>query len=82
MFDEIRYELNGVKIDRNRNIEIINIIKNYVSMMYDKALIVLNATLDTEERYFNFYLPLNMLLSFCEDYKYVIVNARHELILI
>jgi len=34
------------------------------------------------EGYFNFCVPLNTLLDFCEDYKHVIVNARHELILI
>ncbi|XP_011883677.1 PREDICTED: uncharacterized protein LOC105570838 [Vollenhovia emeryi] len=31
---------------------------------------------------FNFCVPLNMLLGFCEDYKRVVINARHELILI
>ena len=30
MFDEIRYELNGVEIDRNRNVGITSTIKNYV----------------------------------------------------
>ncbi|KYN14185.1 hypothetical protein ALC57_13604 [Trachymyrmex cornetzi] len=86
MFDEIRYVLNGVEIDRNRNVGITSTIKNYVSMTYDKALIALNAgwnsRSDTEEGYFNFCMPLNMLLGFCEDYKRVVVNARHELILI
>ncbi|KYN28037.1 hypothetical protein ALC57_02555 [Trachymyrmex cornetzi] len=86
MFDEIRYELNGVEIDRNRNVGITSTIKNYVSMTYDKALIALNAgwnsRSDTEEGYFNFCVPLNMLLGFCEDYKRVVVNARNELILI
>jgi len=43
MFDEIRYELNVVEIDRNRNGEITSTIKNYVSMTYNKALIALNA---------------------------------------
>jgi len=43
MFDEIRYELNGVEIDRNRNVGITNTIKNYVSLTYDKALIMRNA---------------------------------------
>ena len=79
-------ELNGVEIDCNRNVGIINIIKKYVSLTYDKSLIALNAgwniRSDTEEGHFNFCVPLNMLLSFCEDYKHVIVNARHELILI
>jgi len=34
------------------------------------------------EGYFNFCIPLNTLLDFCEDYKRVVVNARHKLILI
>jgi len=43
MFDEIRYKLNSVEIDRNKNVGITSIIKNhYISMTYDKALIALN----------------------------------------
>ncbi|KYQ59129.1 hypothetical protein ALC60_01857 [Trachymyrmex zeteki] len=86
MFDEIRYEVNGVEIDPNRNVRVTNTLKNYVSLTYDKSLIALNAGWNTrsdmEEGYFNFCVPLNMLLDFCEDYKRVIVNARHELILV
>jgi len=74
MFDEIRYELNGVEIDRNRNVGITSIIKNYniyISLMYDKALIMRNAGGDItsiiSEGYFNFCVPLNTLLGFCED---------------
>ena len=33
MFDEIRYELNGVEIDRNRNVGITSTLKNYVSLI-------------------------------------------------
>jgi len=84
MFDEIRYELNGVEIDRNRNVGI-STIKN-VSLTYDKALIMRNTewniTSTIPEGYFNFCVSLNILLSFCEDYKCVVVNIRHELILI
>ena len=67
MFDEIRYELNSVKIDCNRNVGITSTIKNcdVRSMMYDKTLIALNAgwnnRSDTEKGHFNF-VPLNMLL--------------------
>ncbi|KYN14203.1 hypothetical protein ALC57_13587 [Trachymyrmex cornetzi] len=86
MFDEIRYELNGVEIDRNRNVGITSTLKNYMSLTYDKALIAMNAgwntRSDTKERYFNFCMPLSMLLGFCENYKRLIVNPRHELILI
>jgi len=35
-----------------------------------------------EKGHFNFCVPHNTLLDFYEDYKLVIVNARHELILI
>ncbi|KYN20082.1 hypothetical protein ALC57_07569 [Trachymyrmex cornetzi] len=73
MFDEIRYELNGVESDRNRNVGITSTIKNYVSLTDDKTLIALNAgwnsRSDTEEEHFNFSVPLNMLLGCCENYK-------------
>jgi len=46
MFDEIRYELKGVEIDHNRNVGITSTIKNYVSLTYDKALIMRNAGWD------------------------------------
>ncbi|XP_011861480.1 PREDICTED: uncharacterized protein LOC105558418 [Vollenhovia emeryi] len=86
MFDEIRYELNGVEIDRIRNAGITSTIKSYVSLTYDKSQILRNAGWDIlstiPEGDFNFCVPLNMLLGFCEDYKRVVINARHELILI
>lgn len=86
MFDEIRYELNGVEIDRNRNVGITSTIKNYVSLTYNKAQILRNTgwdiTSSIPEGYLNFSISLNTLLGFCEDYKHVVINARHELILI
>ncbi|XP_077275281.1 uncharacterized protein LOC143904456 [Temnothorax americanus] len=86
MFDEIRYELNGVEIDRNRNVGITSTIKNYVSLSYNDSQLMRNAGWDVTssipEGYFNFCVPLKLLLGFCEDHKRVVVNARHELILI
>ena len=82
--DEIRYELNGVKIDRNRNVGITSTFKNYVTVLSDRSVILRNAGWDaqtTASGYFNFCVPLYVLLGFCEDYRRV-VNARHELILI
>ncbi|XP_011860568.1 PREDICTED: uncharacterized protein LOC105557816 [Vollenhovia emeryi] len=43
MFEEIRYELNGVEIDRNRNIGITNTIKNSVSLTPRELDILQNA---------------------------------------
>ncbi|XP_036148486.1 uncharacterized protein LOC118647541 [Monomorium pharaonis] len=85
MFDKIRYELDGVEIDRNRNVGITSMLKNYITMSTNRTKIANNAGWDPwyhVNEYFNFCLPLNMLLGFCEDYKRVVINARHELILI
>ncbi|XP_029667043.1 uncharacterized protein LOC115237843 [Formica exsecta] len=75
MFDEIRYELDGVEIDRNRNVGITSTLKNY------NAQYALTSS-NNANGYFNFCVPLYMLLGFCEDYRRVVINARHELILI
>lgn len=89
LFDEIRYELNGVEIDRCRNVGITTAIKNYLSFSENayKALEVaswsLSGTLaELNHGHFNYCIPLRILLGFCEDYKRVIANARHELVLI
>lgn len=85
MFDEIRYELDGVEIDRNRNVGITTALKNYVTISSDRSVIMRNAGWDaptTVNGHFNFCVPLYMLLGFCEDYRRVVINARHELILI
>jgi len=86
MFDEIRYELDGVEIDRNRNVGITSTLKNYVTVSSDKSVILRNAGWLTpssnKDGYFNFCVPLHMLLGFCEDYRRIVINARHELILI
>lgn len=91
MFDEIRYELDGVEIDRNRNVGITSTLKNYVTISSDKTVIMRNAGWNAQyaltssnnaNGYFNFCVPLYMLLGFCEDYRRVVINARHELILI
>jgi len=78
--DEIRYELNGVEIDHNRNAGITSTIENYVSLTYDKVLIMQNGGWDITSTIpkgcFNFCVPLNTLLGFCKDYKRVVVNDR------
>jgi len=73
MFDEIWYQLNDVEIDYNRNVGITSTIKNCLLYVNNVVLIVPNAEwnsrFDMKEGYFNFCVPLNMLLGFCEDYK-------------
>ncbi|XP_025270790.1 uncharacterized protein LOC112639839 [Camponotus floridanus] len=88
--EEIRYELEGVEIDRNRNIGITSTIKNYASLTSERGKILKNAGWDlaigpsgvASTGDFNFCVLLDTLLDFYEDYRRVVINARHELILI
>jgi len=85
MFDEIRYELDGVEIDCNRNVDITSTLKNYVTISSERSVIAKNIGWEPRNPpngYFNFCIPLNMLLRFYEDYKRVVINTRHKLILI
>lgn len=87
LFDEIRYELNGVEIDRTRNVGITSTIKNYLSLNETSSKMFYNAGWSPENHItpssgcFNFCIPLKMFLGFAEDYKKIIINAKHELIL-
>lgn len=88
LFEEIRYELNGVEIDRNKNVGLTSTIKNKVSLNENEGRMLANAgwilgnkTLNAEGS-FNYCIPLKNLLGFAEDYKKIVVNAKHELILI
>ena len=91
MFDEIRYELNGVEVDRSRNPGITTALKHYASLSVDRSKALMNAGWDHTIAHdkdifsstsFNFCVPMNTLLGFCEDYRRIVMNARHELILI
>ncbi|XP_053990179.1 uncharacterized protein LOC128882567 [Hylaeus volcanicus] len=86
LFDEIRYELDGVEIDRCKNPGVTTALKNYVSLSIEKSKTLGNAGWYHKQNAaiadFNFCVPLGMLFGFCEDYKRIVINARHELILI
>ncbi|XP_043472024.1 uncharacterized protein LOC122504820 [Leptopilina heterotoma] len=90
LFDEIRYELNGIEIDRCKYVRHTTIMKNYTSQTptqlnfienagYSK--IVADARLVLENGYFDVTILLSMIFGFAEDYKKIIMNAKHELIL-
>ncbi|XP_071581035.1 uncharacterized protein [Temnothorax nylanderi] len=80
MFDEIRYELDGVEIDHCRNVGITSTLKNYVTVSSDRSVILRNAGWEPQNNangYFNFCVPLNLLLGFCEDYKRIQWRMPH-----
>lgn len=91
LFDEIRYELNGVEIDRTRHLGITTDVKNYLSLNQFESDALVNAgwapintdaDLSLVSGHFNFCVPLKMLLGFAEDFTKIIVNSKHELILL
>ena len=97
LFDEMRYEINGVEIDRVRNPGVTTTLKGYASFNettlkglgnsgWPSTVDKLNTTLedhvlDTSGN-FSFCIPLSKLFGFAEDYRKVIVNSRHELVLV
>lgn len=95
LFEEIRYELNNTEIDRVRSLGIASTIKGYASfnelglrLMGNAGWISASDNMDNgvhsvdKDGNFSFCIPLSSLLGFAEDYRKMIVNARHELVLI
>ncbi|KAL6419747.1 hypothetical protein ACFW04_014457 [Cataglyphis niger] len=64
------------------NVGIVSTIKTYVSLTTERGKILENAAWNLSHNAvsanFNFCVPLNILLGFCEDYKQIVINARHE----
>ena len=92
MFEEIRYEVCGVEVDRTKNVGITSTVKLLLSSndherkylisagwaaTTDESLTVHESTGD-----FTFCLPLKMLLGFSEDYTRIMLNVKQELILL
>ncbi|KAI8123530.1 hypothetical protein CVS40_6006 [Lucilia cuprina] len=69
LFDEIRYELNGIEIDHTRHLGVSSTIKNLISLSQTDSNSMLNAgwnkidDVDLVNGYFNFYVPLKILLG-------------------
>lgn len=87
LFEEIHYELNGIEIENNKNVGITSTLKNYISLTSNESKRLENAswtgnTNISDSGIFNFCIPLKSLMGFAEDYRKIITNAKHELILI
>ncbi|XP_073984360.1 uncharacterized protein [Rhodnius prolixus] len=90
LFDEIKYQLNGVLIDHVRNPGITTTLKGYVSFTRDKVETLeiagwkppsIDVNLTDEEGNFDCCIPLDTVMGFFEDYNRIILQGRHELIL-
>lgn len=86
LFQDIRYEINGVEVDRTRNIGITTTMKSYISFNEGDSKISnlwgwnLSGRKD-KDGFFNILVPLNKILGFAEDYKKIIMNCKNELVL-
>ncbi|XP_068989262.1 uncharacterized protein [Neodiprion pinetum] len=86
LFEEVRYDSNGVEIDRNKNAGIIGVMKGHSSLspgqqysLENTGWLSGNTALTDSSGNFDVVLPLNCMQGFAEDHGQVIVNAKHEL---
>ena len=91
LFEEIRYELNGVEIDRCKNVGITSLIKNFLCLTPSEASGMqvsgftypgVRITTVADDGTFSGCISLKSILGFAEDYDCIVVNARQELIMI
>lgn len=85
LFSEMRYELNGVEIDRCKNPGITSLMKLLVATKTtDKASLSLykekDKALITDATY-RIFFPLRFVFGFCDDFNKIVMNSKNELIL-
>lgn len=90
LFSEARYELNGVEIDRIRNVGVTSTMKlsaascklNSIGYyQFNKIFTNKVAQNSKKETTYDVMLPLSIWFGFCDDFQKIILNSRHELIL-
>lgn len=86
LFQDIRYEINGIEIDRVKNVGITSTMKFYVSMNEGDSKYAalwdwnMNGKMSSDG-VFSAVIPLNKILGFAADYEKIIMNCKHELVL-
>ncbi len=90
LFEDAHLELNGIEIDRCKNVGLSTLMKNWVTLHPNKSTIMRNAGwfglfeehgLVNDQGDFDVFIPLSMILGFAEDYKKIMVNVKLEFIL-
>lgn len=85
LFQDIRYEINGIEIDRIKNAGVTTTMKSLVSMSEGESKVAAlwgwNINGITNNGHFSVVIPLSKILGFAEDYNKIIMNCKHELIL-
>lgn len=87
LFDQIRYEINGVEVDKTRMVGVTSTAKVLLTMTKEETTGLKIAGWNSppfHEPTKTFYaqVPLDMLLGFAGDFKGALIRVRQELILI
>lgn len=86
LFSEMRYELNGFEIDRCKIPGITSVMKNMIACKSeDEKPYLLFSNKSTESIATGTYkmlLPLRFVFGFCDDYRKIVLNSKHELVLV
>lgn len=86
LFSEMRYELNGFEIDRCKKPGITCILKHVTACKHvDKSEYEMCGQYGYKEisaTTYEMVLPLRFFFGFCEDFNKIILNSKHELILV
>lgn len=86
LFSEVRYELNGVEIDRCKNPGITSLLKCMIACKTTDQkpymLFSMGSNTSVETAGYKMILPLRFLFGFCDDFKKIVLNSKHELILV
>lgn len=91
LFEEARYEINDIEIDRIKNVGLTTLMKNYATLNPGQERIMENVgwlkfddetQLTNADGYFDIVIPLGILLGLADDYHKIIINAKHKLILV
>lgn len=86
LFSDIRYTMNAVEIDKCKNVGLTVLMKSLVSLTPNQQRMLDNSGWNPEQTIdargnFDVVIPLNLIFGFAEDYRKIVVNTKHELIL-
>lgn len=90
LFEDVRYELNSIEMDRCKNVGLTTVMKGWPSFTPSRKDILENAgwmgdggaiSIINSGGYFDISIPLSMVFGFAEDFQKIVVNMKHELII-
>lgn len=86
LFSEMRYELNGFELDRSKSPGITTLMKCMIACKSEDKhplkLLYNSSYTSIVTGTYRLILPLRLIFGFCDDFKKIILNSKHELVLV